>query len=381
MKRATALLAAGAILLTPACSMIVKETRHSGGYPGYLLDQRTFDASYSKKLQLLRATIILAMAADIGRTTVNGQDADGFAQLLAGAAKEINHAAADLYDASTTQKVCWTRDESQTPPIPNPVPTPTSADDRNCSGFFENFESNVPLIESRIVKVMLAALPTDKARKFLEDVTKGDVLGAAWKAVGAAGDIVGGLHVGFARYRSGLETVASTSTECKATNLQGTKERFRADTMTILQAASCLGLSEKDLFHNPNELKGMDLAQGTVNPRAFLMLMRGVAADCVALNFSGKGADLTTSQEIREKACNSIGFAPTARPYRFKSGSSPRDESAPTDQGSGPNPAPTHAGAVAPAAAAAPAAVPPAAAPPVPDATPTPGASPAPAEG
>lgn len=324
-----------ALLLTSACTPILKEVRYTGGYPGHLLDKRTFDASGSKKLTLLRATIILAMAADMGRTTVSGQDGDSFAQLLASATKEINYAAADIYKASDDP--CVANDED-------------AADDKDCVGFYENFETNLPRIESRIIKVMIAALPTDKARKFLTDITKGDVLGAAWSALGAAAATAGGLHVAFARYRSGLEIVAGGVENCHG------GDDFDASEQTVVHAAKCLGLSDKDLFENPNELKREELGNVKISPRAFYMLLRGVAADCVSLDFAGKGEELTTSQTLRATACNSIGFAPTARPFRFdgnkdavervSQGSAPADEN-----GALPSPTPTPTPTPAPTAA------------------------------
>lgn len=320
MKRFITAVAATASLLTGGCTAIVKETRHSGGYPGHLLDQRTFDTSHSKRLQLLRATLILAMAADMGRTTVSGQDADGFAQLLSAAATEINYAAADLFQSQDGKAVCGT---SRTPDRGE------LNDDIDCAGFYENFESNLPLIEARIIKVMLAALPAAKVRKFLEDAKDGNVMGAAWSALGAMSEAIGGLHVSFARYRTGIETVAATLKGCKG------GAPFSAESQTVVDAAACLGLSPQDLF-SPGALSGSQLAQGTVQPRAFLMLMRGIAADCVALNFSGKGIDLATSQNIRKRACNTIGFAPKPRPYRFQLGSATLIEDAPVQYGSTP---------------------------------------------
>ncbi|MCP1468368.1 hypothetical protein J3E64_000035 [Sphingobium sp. OAS761] len=281
---------------------MLREVRYSGGYPGYILDKRTFNASRSKSLTLLRATIILAMAADMGRSTVSGQDGDGFARLLASATKEINYAAADIYGPVT--EAC---------PVGNPAaPYPGDA---GCKGFKENFEANIPLIEARIVKVMLAALPTDKARKFLDDALKGDVMGAAWNALGAVATTVGGLHVAFARYRSGLETVAGSLPACA-----DGKTQYDPAKHTVHHAAKCLGLSENDLFLNPDEARPDLLASATVSPRAFFMLMRGIAADCVSLDYGGKGEDLDASKILRKKACNSIGFQPEVRPFRLDSG-------------------------------------------------------------
>jgi hypothetical protein len=277
------------------------------------------------------------MAADMGRNTVNGQDADGFAQLLAGAAAEINYAAADIYGGPEIYGgACTTFDNGN------------GFDDKYCTGFYENFEANIPLIEARIVKVMLAALPVDKARKFLDSLSKGNVLDAAWKAMSAAGAIIRGMHVGFARYRTGLEVVAANVATCQKNwdvelrdKNEASESKYAPERMTVVLAAKCLGLTEDDLFNNPKELERAAIAKNNtknnlVRPRAFLMLMRSIAADCVSLNFSGKGEDLTRSQETRAKACNSIGFIPTPRPFRFKKGTEGLYDERPVEVGTVP---------------------------------------------
>lgn len=302
--------AASALLFTSACTPILKEVRHTGGYPGYLLDNRTFDASASKQLVLLRATIILAMAADMGQFTVTGADADSFASLLAAGAEEINYAAADLYAGDGN--------------CPGKIATSTDA---GCVGFYANFESNLPRIEARIVKIMLAALPTDKARKFLQDVSKGNVMGAAWNALGAVAQSAGGLHFAFARYRSGLETAAESLPGCP-----DVASKFDPAKMTVVAAAKCLGLSETRLFQKADGTTSARLGKAVVSKQAFFMLLRGVAADCVNLPYAGTGSALATSQTARAKACNAIGFEPRARPFRIIG----TEHQAPTDKASAP---------------------------------------------
>jgi hypothetical protein len=124
------------LAVNAGCTPILKEMRYTGGYPGYVLDKRTFDASASKQLLLLRATLILAMAAEMSRVTVRGDDGDAFSKHLAAAAREVNYAAADLYDTKQdgSGEVCVTALD----------------DDKNCSGFYANFEGDLPLIEQRI---------------------------------------------------------------------------------------------------------------------------------------------------------------------------------------------------------------------------------------
>ena len=330
MRKLSLAAAAVALLVNTGCTAIRTEVRYPGGYPGYLLDKRTFDASGSKQLVLLRATLILAMAADMGQVTVNGQDADGFAKLLASANDEINYAAADLYNGSVGS-LCTATNLSDARTDANIALT-----DATCAGFRENFESDLPRVEGRIVKLMLAALPTDKARAFLDDIAKGNVMGAAWNALRVVANGAGGLHYAFGRYRSGLEVVAGSS-NCAA---KYSGPPFDATTMTVVHAAQCLGLSETDLFVNPNDATRDDLAGAKVNQRAFFMLMRSVAADCVNLPYSGSSDELGKSQTARASACNGIGFDPRPRPYRIVNGTpSTRIAEATTHYADTPSPA------------------------------------------
>lgn len=322
MRTVFGYLAIFSLLISTGCTPILKEVRYTGGYPGYILDQRTFDASASKQLVLLRSALILAMAAEMSRLTVRGDDGDAFSSHLAAATKEINFAAADVYDTKTdgTGNVCIT----------------ARPDDKNCSGFYANFEGGIPLLEQRILKVMLAALPTDKARKFLDDASRGNILGAAWSAVRTVAKGAGGLHFAFGRYRSGLEIVAEQmGTRCKG-------PKFDPASMTVIEAAECLGLSQSDLFGSPErEATRQDLRgdkNGLVQKGAFLALMRTVAAACVDLPYSGDVATIAASRNIRGNNCNHIGFEPTARPYRVNPNAESLD--APT-AGTAPADAPT----------------------------------------
>lgn len=290
------------LLGTTSCTAVLKEVRYPGGYPSYILDKRTFDASGSKQMILLRSTLILAMAAEMSRVTVNGEDADAFAKHLATATLEINHAAADLYSIGHKDP-CST---SQT----------DIANEDACNGFYENFDANIPLIEGRLVRVMLAALPADQARKFLDDASKGNVLGAALNAFRAVMKAAGALHVGVARYRTGLEVVAAAMEDCAPGAAVGKKsvtDFAPGNSATILEAAACLGISQDKLFQkNPEDQR--DWLSVTVNRSAFYMLMRGIAATCVALPYGGTKEEVDDSRDRRIVDCKKIRFTPTARP-------------------------------------------------------------------
>lgn len=302
MRKIATLLASTSLLLTSACGAIRHDLQHPGGYPGYLLDRHSFNASSSKELILLRATIVLAMAARMGQATMRGEDADAFALSLSAAAREINFAAADLYPIGTKSPCnISTIDPAATASL-------SIADQAACDGYRVNFESEVPLIEARLIKTVVAALPTDKARQFLDAVAKGDVLGAALKGLGTFGSLAAGLHYANGSFRSGLEIVATQ--ECN--------KGYDQNTATVANAVQCLDLPTDSIF-SPTDKSNTHVAR--VSPTAFAALMRIANSACTALPYlkpgganapAAAGSKLADSSE-RDKACGTIWFAPLPR--------------------------------------------------------------------
>ena len=271
----------------------------------------------------------LALAARMGQATVRGEDADAFALDLRAAAREINYAAADLYPvAGAPANLCHVDPGTDTGAIPT---TPDAA--AKCLGYRVNFESEVPLIEARLIKLVVAALPTDKARQFLAAVTKGDVLGAAFKALGTFRSLAAGLHFANGSFRTGLEIVA-TQTEDGNCSLdkQGTRVLYDQDEHTVRQAVGCLGLPTDSIF----SLTTRDLQIAHVSPTAFDALMRIANGACTALPFlkpdgvttpavpgaapAAAGAPAVAApasapidSSAREKVCGVIWFTPKER--------------------------------------------------------------------
>lgn len=285
-------LLAGLSLAMTGCTAITKELRYPGGYPGYELDKRTFDASRSKQLQLLRGAIVLAMAARIGEANVSAEEAEPFAQHLAVAAKEVNFAAGNL-------------------PFPgNPVclvkPGQGAAiADADCNGYPVNFEADISRVESRIVRAMIAALPTDRVKGFLEDLSRGDALSATFGAAQALGDAAGSFHRAAGAHRSGLEIVALQRGECGVTDAR----------ITVIVALGCLGVPPDELFFN--NLKGTTAPfAGEVDPAAFHAVMRIVRTACVGLPLTNElqTPDLLKIRATRRETCKAIAFAPVKRP-------------------------------------------------------------------
>lgn len=317
MRVILAALAGASLIVTSGCSTIRNELRYPGGAPGKLLDERTFDSSGSKQLALLRATLALAIAARMGEGSVSVADADVFARQLAEAANEINYAAVDagfpappisIDGEEIDRATCrLTKDEDEF------VTADFATEDAKCAGYYVNFEANIARIESRIIRAMLTSLPTDRARKFLEEISKGDILSATWSLARTAGDLAGAFHRGSGAYRAGLENVAAQAREC-AYSAEFTGENYDQATATVYSASACLGLSHKSLFINddigPNKLPD------NVDPKAFMALFRIARTACVALPMASTPSQPErgyTDRKARAEACALIAFAPNPR--------------------------------------------------------------------
>jgi hypothetical protein len=332
MKRFMLFAALVVSLASSGCTPILKEVRYPGGYPGHVMDKRTFDASANKRLQLLRGAMVLAIAARIGEASVRAEDGDGFARLLGNATAELNHAAANLGMGSG--RMCTVGTSSVVPgaivplappyippapalaapavapampvvpPSPDPsTATPPVAPDSGCEGYYVNFEADVARIEARVTRAMVAALPTDRAREFLNKLGTGDLLSSAWSALGAGADIAGAFHRGAGVYRSGLEIVAVGMEGCAA----------KEETMTVLDAADCLELDREHLFDAEDATADKFLKE--ISPNAFHAIMRIVRTSCVALPLSNELEidALNKSRATRRESCSKLVFEPTRR--------------------------------------------------------------------
>lgn len=307
-----------------------------------MLDERTFDASQSKQLALLRATLALAIAARIGEGSVATEDADAFARQLAEASNEINYAAVDagfpvlkadaeqvrVSETGKTCKVQEGKDRTETLADDHKVARSpylngkTYAEaDAECAGYYVNFEANIARIESRIVRAMLTSLPTERARKFLENLTQGNLLPTLWSLGGAAGDLTGAFHRGAGVYRAGLENVAASTPDCAldpAFRRKIAPQKYFQESDTVLIAAACLGLSPESLFDSEDIPAGQ--LPNQIDPHAFLALFRIARTSCVALPLiNPSSADdaeeaFLEARKSRKGACDKVAFNPKPRP-------------------------------------------------------------------
>ncbi|NMN05586.1 MULTISPECIES: hypothetical protein [unclassified Novosphingobium] len=299
--------------------MVLDDLHGNGGYPAKALDRHSFRARDNKQLVLLRAAIVLAMAARMGQSTVRVEDADAFANYLASAAREIDFAAANLYQApaaantpchvvgpaASAAKAVAGGGAAAADAVVNDV-----ANLQACTGYATNFESELPLVEASLIKVVVAALPADRARAFLTAVANGDVVGAAFKALKALKSLAVGLHYANGSFRSGLEAVA----------IQKGCEDSASKPMTVERAVSaeCLNIDTKSLFDSTD--RG-PLGIGAVDPTAFDALFRIANNACSGLPLltSTQGSDEKTRRQARDAACGTLWFRPQARPVTMPS--------------------------------------------------------------
>lgn len=289
MKKRLVIVALVAALPSASCTPFRAELQYPNGYTGYLLDRHTFDVSRSKDLQLLRATAVLAMAARMGTETVrDGRDADAFADYLAAASDEVNYAAAEIYPVGSTTP-CGTMQDSK---------------DVTCAGYYQNFESDLPLLEDRIVRVMLAALPQQQSGQFLADIKKGNVMAAAFTALRTAYQAAVGLDRSAGVYRTTLELVAS--------NVACQNGQYDPSRATTWDALDCLGLSHEK-FSKPPYALAEQSADPTVRERPVAALMRIIRASCVALPTTNDPG-LKDQLQHRRTTCDRVAFNPQPRP-------------------------------------------------------------------
>lgn len=351
MKKFVLAATTAAFVFTTGCSAIRDELRYPSGASGRLLDERTFDTSESKQLTLLRAHLALAIAAQIGSSTVATEDADAFARQLADAANELNYAAVDAgypyfhkndddrYEvrvpctidklgatnrSGDTKTTGWLDEQkAEDESYANNktfVENPYIQQDAKCAGFFVNFEANIARIESRIVRAILTSLPSDRAREFLEDLTSGNLLGALWSLARTVGDIANAFHRGAGVYRAGLENVTATTIACDwDDSYSGDRGDYRQDLDTVLKASACLGLSLDSLFDD-DDIEANKLAD-EVPPEAFMALARISRTACVSLPILTSATSNTRNEEDREaraSLCRVVRFNPKSRPDQIE---------------------------------------------------------------
>jgi hypothetical protein len=165
-----------------------------------------------------------------------------------------------------------------------------------------NFESDVPMLEKRLFRLAMAALPQEQAKEFLDQITKGNAMGAALAALNFSVKALDGLHSGAAVHRTGVEIVAGQHADCSG--------RPRA---TTFDAATCMKLPVDVLFVGKHDSR--DSYSISVPPEAFHALMRNLRDSCrmVPLGLQGDEDSLDEVRADRIELCDSIRFIPHTR--------------------------------------------------------------------
>lgn len=259
---------------------------------------------------------MIAIAAQIGEQTVQTEDADAFARQLAEASREVNYAAADAGFGVTTGTGTIPTCTIDRGVRPRATPSPYTADDLGaCAGYYVNFESHLIHIEGRVIRAMLTSLPTDKARKFLEKLSGGDVLSALWALTRTFGDLALAFHTGAGVYRAGTENLAAVTSQCYGDPSYSPRTApFDEEWETVLVAAQCLGLSRADLFDGDSITAGRLPVK--LPPKAFHAMFRIARAACVGLPLENSTDEsfVIESRKNRQQSCSLVRFAPQTRP-------------------------------------------------------------------
>lgn len=341
MRSIIATLALFAMALS-GCTHVAKDLRHPGGAVGGVLDRRMFDASRSKQLVLLRYAILSAMVARGG--TVYSRDkreSDAYVDYLVNTAEEMNILAGHIYGYGAPtdgpRLACELEHaNTKSPAVPSffqakPPETnsggaggddqadtrpPESPDPYGCLTYKVNFESDLPMMEKRLFRLAMAALPQKEAKRFLDFVTKGDIVGGVIAAFGFTAKSLDGLHSGAAVHRTGLEISALQFIDGDEPWVAGrTDDKCveKLPKLTVFEASACMGLPTDRLWVGKHDQRGDYFAE--VNPQIFEAIMRNIRDSCrmIPLGLEEDEDSLIQTRENRVKDCDKITFVPRAR--------------------------------------------------------------------
>ncbi|MFC3440791.1 hypothetical protein ACFOKF_06180 [Sphingobium rhizovicinum] len=272
-----------------------------------------FDASGSKQLVLLRSAILIAMVARAGTVYSRDQkDGEAYVNYMVGASDEINILAGHIQAADpglacdvptlAAQRMTSAQITAIVTPAGAAIP-PDRPNSDGCFTYSVNFESDMPMLERRLFRLAMAALPQEQAKKFLDQIAKGDAMGAAIAAFNFSVKALDGLHSGAAVHRTGVEIVARQHDGCQA-----------AVPATVYEAAHCMGLPTDTLFVGKHDDRG-DYAP-VINDASFFALMRNLRDSCrmISLGIDDDSVvDLNQARVTRIEKCNGIEYHPRSR--------------------------------------------------------------------
>lgn len=281
--------------LVGGCTVPLKELRYPGGYLGYAADKHVMNAKKSKELQLLRAVVLVALASRMANATVrDGKEADGYVDYLGGAVDEINYLAGDL-KGDGKGKAC--NDLTETTDI--------------CRSRNALFESDLPALEYKLFRLVLASLPQKQASDFVNAAKGGDIMGAGWKFLQLALVATDGLHRGAAALRSTQEILAQMVVDQRANGSKCADGRSTA-IATVEDAVTCLGYSTDSLFRNPDRGK-LVWPEDVPDPVIFAFFDM-IRMSCAGLTvYSSLEEPEADHVKDRRDKCHAIRYDPTLR--------------------------------------------------------------------
>lgn len=287
-----------------------------------------FVAQTSKRLQLLRFAMVIALASRVGAATIRDtRESEAFVSYLQNASDELNYIGGHLYGQAE-------RAGQAGPPVIDAIPVRYTCSDlttvlptlnaadpagTRCDTYEALFESDLPELERKVMRLVLSALPQRQAAQFLRSARSGNLLGAAWHFLKLAEAAADGFHRGAAVYRSSQEILAITIlAAARAHEQTRTGEVQCADApplsegiRTVEDAARCLGLSPNDLFENPREAD-VRFPRNIGDP-PFQALYEIVRTSCGLLPIEvGLNSD-PAKRAARQAQCAQLEFRPRLR--------------------------------------------------------------------
>ncbi len=232
----------------------------------------------------------------------SAQVAQANAAIAQAAATSAADSAGKIENMLAGQPANDTKDDAKEAPTTMPDDSP---DTGGCLSYRVNFETDLPMIEKRLFRLAMAALPQKQAKQFLDQVTSGNLVSAVSAAFSFSVKTLDGLHSGAATHRTGLEVLARNSVECN-------KAKYSKNE-TVSQFLECLGLNDDKLFIGKQD--NQNSYYTGIQPAAFMALMRNLRDSCrmIPISIDDPTGNLNAVRAERIDTCNKIEFLPRSR--------------------------------------------------------------------
>jgi hypothetical protein len=293
----TALFAVSASL--SGCTIVHRvaqdELHYPGGLAGKLADQHYIvSARDSKELQLYRYALALAVFSRAATANVrSGKEAAAFLSNVQDAVDEINYSAGHLYAVDNGPPPCTTAQA-------------LSSTGGNCEEYRANFESDLPLIEHKMLNVAFGALPKEQAVTLYNSALKLDPLATGRAFIGLAARSLLIFHRAAAVHRTNLELLAGV--------VGGPDDQDA----TVLNA-HCY-FQDHSGHHAKTDDACAGVAKGTgdfkqkpITIDAFKPILAVVKSSCLLLPVDATGGEEADPLGARKTVCAKLAFAPKRR--------------------------------------------------------------------